>query len=100
MFPVNGDGTDRHVHTFAGITSLADGHHHHVEGVTGPAIPLEDGRHYHLIYGRTFFEPLIHKGNLHIIRSIIQDMHTFLAEKRGPKLAMSQINEKNSCFSL
>jgi len=65
-FPVNGNSTDGHAHTFAGITSLAEGHHHHFEGVTGPAIPLEDGSHYHEIDWKTYDKPFTHKGNAHI----------------------------------
>lgn len=66
VLPVNGSSTDGHVHTFAVVTSMADGHHHHIEGITGPAIPMPDGSHYHEVLGETKNRPFIHKGGYHI----------------------------------
>lgn len=36
-----------HIHRFCGDTSYNDGHSHPYYSETGPAIPTEDGRHYH-----------------------------------------------------
>ncbi|WP_273131178.1 YmaF family protein [Bacillus weihaiensis] len=58
---VNGNGLDRHVHAFQGITSNQGKHYHRFYSVTGPAIPLEDGGHYHEISDRIYYnydEPL------------------------------------------
>ena len=33
------------------ITSINDGHRHEIRGVTGPAIPLREGGHYHKFHG-------------------------------------------------
>ena len=35
------------------ITSINDGHRHEIRGVTGPAIPLREGGHYHKFHGVT-----------------------------------------------
>ena len=35
------------------ITSINDGHQHEIRGVTGPAIPLPEGGHYHKFHGVT-----------------------------------------------
>lgn len=67
VFPVNGSSTDRHVHTFKGISSTENEHLHHLlEGKTGPAITLPDGSHYHEIFGKTGNRPFIHQGNFEI----------------------------------
>ncbi|MMZ60952.1 YmaF family protein [compost metagenome] len=63
-------GADRHNHRFAGVTSQAIrrgnshvhvitvntdffGHLHQVRIVTGPAIPIGNGKHVHFARGRT-----------------------------------------------
>lgn len=43
----------RHVHEYSDITEIADGHLHAMRGVTGPAIPLPNGSHYHCMRGIT-----------------------------------------------
>ncbi|MBA4494675.1 YmaF family protein [Paenactinomyces guangxiensis] len=43
----------RHVHKYRGTTTFDAGHVHHFSGVTSPPIHLPDGRHYHIIKGKT-----------------------------------------------
>ncbi|HET7627104.1 MAG TPA: YmaF family protein [Bacillales bacterium] len=42
-----------HNHRYYTITSINDGHEHQIQGVTGPAIPLQGGGHYHEFRGVT-----------------------------------------------
>lgn len=35
------------------MTSINEGHRHEIRGVTGPAIPLSSGGHYHNFQGVT-----------------------------------------------
>ena len=56
-----------HVHEFLGSTHLAeageDRHNHRFAGVTGEAIPLENGKHVHDFRSNTdFFENHHHTG--------------------------------------
>lgn len=51
---VNGNSIDCHVHMFRGVTTFDKGHYHRFYGKTGPAIPLPDGGHYHVLEERTF----------------------------------------------
>lgn len=50
-FSVNGTAYDGHVHQYQGITGIKYGHYHNYFGTTGPAIPLQDGTHYHFLEG-------------------------------------------------
>src|SRR5690606_32647929 len=43
----------QHTHQFFTYTTMYDGHHHEIRGVTGPAIPLPNGGHYHGFSGHT-----------------------------------------------
>jgi hypothetical protein len=43
----------QHTHKYFTVTSLNDGHKHEIRGVTGPAIPLQGGGHYHAFHGVT-----------------------------------------------
>ncbi|RYL94293.1 hypothetical protein EWI07_05550 [Sporolactobacillus sp. THM7-4] len=42
-----------HTHRYFTFTSFDDGHRHEIRGVTGPAVPLPDGGHYHEFSGTT-----------------------------------------------
>jgi YmaF family len=42
-----------HSHRYVTITSFDDGHTHTIHGITGPAIPLPSGGHYHFFEGST-----------------------------------------------
>jgi hypothetical protein len=42
-----------HTHRYFTFTSFDDGHRHEIRGVTGPAIPLPGGGHYHEFSGVT-----------------------------------------------
>jgi hypothetical protein len=42
-----------HVHQLLGNTDFYENHLHEVGAMTGPAIPVGDGRHVHFVYGRT-----------------------------------------------
>lgn len=42
-----------HTHRFFVYTLVADGHIHQIRGVTGPAIHLPNGSHYHEFQGET-----------------------------------------------
>ncbi|NEW06250.1 hypothetical protein GK047_09525 [Paenibacillus sp. SYP-B3998] len=50
-FSVNGTAYDGHVHQYQGITGIKYGHFHNYYGQTGPAIPLRDGSHIHILKG-------------------------------------------------
>ncbi|GFZ95463.1 hypothetical protein GCM10008018_47360 [Paenibacillus marchantiophytorum] len=50
-FSVNGTAYDCHVHQYQGITGIRYGHYHNFYGITGPAIALQDGTHFHLLDG-------------------------------------------------
>ncbi|MBP1155915.1 MULTISPECIES: YmaF family protein [unclassified Paenibacillus] len=65
-YPVNGSATDRHVHTYQGHTAMAAGHFHRFLSTTGPAIPLPDGSHYHVIDGVVDDEPFEFKGGFYV----------------------------------
>ena len=52
---VNGNDFDRHRHFIRGVTMTANKHYHRFYGETGPAIPLENGGHYHLFETRTYY---------------------------------------------
>jgi|GEM_PF-6296260 len=43
----------RHVHEYSDNTELADNHIHTMRGVTGPAISMPNGSHYHCMRGIT-----------------------------------------------
>ena len=75
------EGDDRHNHRFAGVTSQAIprgnshvheittntdffGHLHRVRIVTGPAIPVGNGKHVHFVRGRT----TLSDGHVHVFR--------------------------------
>lgn len=66
-YPVNGTATDGHIHDYQGTTRVAkyEGqiHFHRLYGITGPAIALPDGSHYHAIDEKTNDEPFEFLGN-------------------------------------
>ncbi|MCZ8512275.1 YmaF family protein [Paenibacillus filicis] len=75
LYALNGSATDGHIHRYQGLTYIADRHFHRLIGNSGPAIPLPDGSHYHLIDGLTDEEPFINRGNFYsTVLSI--DRHT------------------------
>ncbi|SDC89121.1 YmaF family protein [Paenibacillus sp. UNCCL117] len=77
-YPVNGNSTDGHVHTFQGHTLMADGHFHRYVGTTGPAVGLPNGEHYHRIVSRVDDEPFITQGNFYTtILTIPRHTHTY-----------------------
>ncbi|WP_338450288.1 YmaF family protein [Niallia oryzisoli] len=43
----------QHTHQYFIFTAIADGHIHQIRGMTGPAIPLSGGGHYHEFSGVT-----------------------------------------------
>jgi hypothetical protein len=47
-----------HVHEYSDNAEIAEGHQHTMRGVTGPAVPLPDGSHYHLMRGLTSYQEL------------------------------------------
>ncbi|WP_141603913.1 YmaF family protein [Terrilactibacillus laevilacticus] len=53
LFITSWDGRPVHVHQISGITSFDAGHNHRISGVTGPAIPIPNGGHYHEFRGVT-----------------------------------------------
>jgi hypothetical protein len=59
-FPANGTSTDGHSHDYTGITKYSEKpirHFHRYQGVTGAAIPLPDGSHYHEVLDEVNNEP-------------------------------------------
>lgn len=67
----NRDDEQTHVHEFLGSTRIVEDdncefHNHRLAGVTGEAIPINNGRnHYHNINTRTdFFEDHFHEVNV------------------------------------
>ncbi|MGG1663540.1 YmaF family protein [Brevibacillus sp. NRS-1366] len=75
------EGDERHNHRFAGVTGQAIprgnshvhiirtntdffDHFHQVRIVTGPAIPVGNGKHVHFVKGSTTFED----GHVHVFR--------------------------------
>ncbi|MFD0695045.1 YmaF family protein [Paenibacillus sp. GCM10027628] len=50
-FNNNGTAYDGHDHQYQGITGIKYGHYHIYRGTTGPAIPLQNGTHIHLLEG-------------------------------------------------
>lgn len=55
VFPVGGSSYDEHVHYYRGFTEITLGHAHRFYDYTGPAIPLPDGTHYHVLEGETYY---------------------------------------------
>jgi len=43
----------QHTHRYFMFTTISDGHIHEIRGITGPAIPLQNGGHYHEFQGVT-----------------------------------------------
>lgn len=74
-YAANGSANDKHTHRLQGYTYVNDKHFHRYLGNTGPAIPLPDGSHYHMIDIEVNDEPFITKGNFYsTVLSI--DRHT------------------------
>lgn len=46
----------RHVHEYSDQTEATDAHQHNMRGVTGPAIPMPNGSHYHCMRGITSWD--------------------------------------------
>lgn len=89
-YPVNGTGADGHVHDYQGVTRVAayDGqvHFHRLLGITGPAIALADGSHYHLIGGEVNDEPFrFEGGSYRTVLTIPRHTHDY-AGATGPGL--------------
>lgn len=81
-YPVNGSGSDGHHHDFQGVTRMAayDGqiHFHRFYGITGPAIALPDGSHYHQINGEVNDEPFLFEGGSYkTVLSIPRHTHLY-----------------------
>lgn len=77
-YPVNGNAWDGHVHDYQGHTSTDAGHFHRLIGVTGPAIPLPDGSHYHKVAGSVDDEPFLFEGGSYkTVLSIPRHTHAF-----------------------
>lgn len=53
-FPQTGGSYDGHRHQYQGVTSFYKSHRHRFYGLTGPAIPLPDGTHYHTVSGTVY----------------------------------------------
>ena len=53
-----------HIHKFNNITTYNDGHAHPYCSETGPAIAVENGRHYHEYYARAEYVD----GHIHHIQ--------------------------------
>lgn len=60
-----------HVHQLLGNSDFSEAHLHEVGAVTGPAIPVGDGRHVHFVYGTT----TLNRGHVHefIFTTLIED---------------------------
>ncbi|WP_159884239.1 YmaF family protein [Paenibacillus puerhi] len=77
-YPVNGNSRDGHVHNFQGYTLVADGHFHRFVGMTGPAVGLPNGEHYHRIISKVDDEPFLFQGNFYVtVLSIPRHVHSF-----------------------
>lgn len=83
-YAVNGSAHDGHIHRFQGYTSVNDKHFHRFFGFTGPAIPLPDGSHIHLLKGEVDPEPFISKGNYYFtVLSVDRHTHRFSGPSGG-----------------
>jgi hypothetical protein len=62
---------DSHVHRLAVNSDFYENHHHIVRAVTGPAIPVDECRHVHFVFGTTTFDD----GHVHefIFATLIED---------------------------
>ncbi|TNJ68129.1 hypothetical protein FE784_00230 [Paenibacillus hemerocallicola] len=81
-YPVNGSGSDGHFHDYQGVTRVAsyDGqvHFHRFYGITGPAIALPDGSHYHRFSGNVDDEPFSFEGGSYkTVLTIPRHMHFY-----------------------
>lgn len=81
-YPVNGTADDGHTHDYQGTSkaAAADGqlHFHRFYGVTGPAIPLPDGRHIHRIKQEMFDEPFqFEGGSYRTVLTIPRHIHSY-----------------------
>jgi hypothetical protein len=84
-YPVNGDGTDGHVHRYQGTTRMSANHFHRFDGYTGPAIALPNGSHYHMISDEVDSEPFQHRGRyFKTVVEIPRHVHSFSGPTGGP----------------
>ncbi|MEF3301669.1 YmaF family protein [Paenibacillus sp. GYB003] len=81
-YPVNGTATDGHTHDYQGVSRVANygtqSHFHRIVGETGPAVPLPDGSHYHLVEGSLNDEPFQFEGGSYkTVLTIPRHPHSF-----------------------
>lgn len=88
-YPINGDATDGHVHDYQGTSRVADyrgiPHFHRLLGVTGPAIALPDGSHYHRISDNLNDEPFQLEGGSYLtVQTIPRHVHAYSGTTSAP----------------
>jgi hypothetical protein len=86
VYPVNGCGTDGHIHRFQGATEYASGHFHRVAGWTGPAIPQPDGTHVHRIDALLDAEPFRFRGGAYETVAVLPRHAHRVTAMTGPPL--------------
>ncbi len=78
VYAANGNATDGHVHSFQGTTNLDANHFHRFLGDTGPAIPLDNGAHYHWVKLEVDDEPFqFQEGYYETVLTIPRHTHRF-----------------------